>query len=84
LGQSDEQKDVFFFEKKNQKTFVCLVPRKAMPTRADVGIAQAQRFFGSFSQGRTCLLTCDKIQARNAGLAFLAWLEKLVLKKPVR
>jgi len=78
------RKTCSFFEKKNQKTFVYLVPRKAMPTRADVGIAQAQKFFGSFFQRIICLLTCDKIQARNAGLAFLAWLEKLVLKNPVR
>jgi hypothetical protein len=46
---------VFFFEKKNQKTFVCLVPTQAMPMKTDVNTAQAQKFFGSFFQKRTRL-----------------------------
>jgi len=48
-------KKVFFFEKKNQKTFVCLVPTQAMPMKTDVNTAQAQKFFGSFFQKRTRL-----------------------------
>jgi hypothetical protein len=39
---------VFFFEKKNQKTFACLVPRKAIPTNTELKTAQEQKFFGSF------------------------------------
>jgi len=54
---------MFFFEKKNQKTFVCLVPTKAMPTRTEVDRAQAQKFFGSFFQKRTLLLPLALISA---------------------
>jgi len=47
------KKEVFFFEKKNQKTFVCLVPRKS----TQFVTAKEQKFFGSFFQKRTLLLS---------------------------
>jgi len=47
------RKKVFFFEKKNQKTFVCLVPRKS----TQFVTAKEQKFFGSFFQKRTLLLS---------------------------
>jgi pimeloyl-ACP methyl ester carboxylesterase len=43
---------VFFFEKKNQKTFVRLVPRK-VPMIRQLMKAIEQKFFGSFFQKRT-------------------------------
>jgi hypothetical protein len=45
----ETQEEGFFFEKKNQKTFVCLASRQAV-TRA-----QAKKFFGSFFQKGTLL-----------------------------
>jgi len=56
--QSGERKEMLFFEKKNQKTFVCLVPRQVMPTTTEVNTAQAQKFFGSFFQKNTSSYAC--------------------------
>jgi hypothetical protein len=39
---------MLFFEKKNQKTFVCLVPRQVMPATTEVNTAQAQKFLVLF------------------------------------
>jgi hypothetical protein len=48
---------MFFFEKKNQKTFVCLAPRKPKTMR-QVMQAQAQKFFASFFQKKKpCFLS---------------------------
>jgi hypothetical protein len=47
------KEDVFFFEKKNQKTFVCLAPRRATQRTTEATRAQEQKFFGSFFQKRT-------------------------------
>jgi hypothetical protein len=46
----DERKKVFFFEKKNQKTFALWRSRPSSPWSAD---AEWQKFFGSFFQKRT-------------------------------
>jgi hypothetical protein len=43
---------MFFFEKKNQKTFARLVPRQLKPTR-QAATAQEQKFFASFFQKRS-------------------------------
>jgi hypothetical protein len=47
-----KQKEVFFFEKKNQTTFVRSGKRRAGRVRLPVR-AQGQKFFGSFFQKRT-------------------------------
>jgi hypothetical protein len=54
-GSGDGKKEVFFFEKKNQKTLVCLAPRQATGVTTPAPRAQAQKFFGSFFQKRTLL-----------------------------
>jgi len=52
-GKAEEE--VFFFEKKNQKTFVCLDPRKTTQKTTEFTRAQEQKFFGSFFQKITLL-----------------------------
>jgi hypothetical protein len=42
-----DEKEVFFFEKKNQKTFT---PLAAAPTSQWAAHAKEQKFFGSFFQ----------------------------------
>jgi hypothetical protein len=54
-----EAKKVFFLEKKNQKTFVCLAPRKATQSTTLVPGAPEQKFFGSFFQKRTFFLAAS-------------------------
>jgi hypothetical protein len=44
---------MFFFEKKNQKTFALLVPRKLHPATPPGTGSWEQKFFGSFFQKRT-------------------------------
>jgi hypothetical protein len=46
---------MFFFEKKNQKTFATLVRSLAPPPAPDSG-RKWQKFFGSFFQKRTSFL----------------------------
>jgi hypothetical protein len=46
-----EGQEVFFFEKKNQKTFVFLAAPRLRPTF--LACTKRQKFFGSFFQKRT-------------------------------
>jgi len=49
------KKEIFFFEKKNQKTFVCLdgcETRQTCPSASH----NEQKFFGSFFQKRTLII----------------------------
>jgi len=48
----ESEEKVFFFEKKQQKTFVCLTA--ALPGRLS---SNEQKFFGSFFQKRTASFT---------------------------
>jgi hypothetical protein len=52
------EEKVFFFEKKNQKTFARLAARKATMHTAKVSRAQEQKFFASFFQKRRLFLPC--------------------------
>ena len=60
---------MFFFEKKNQKTFATLVRNLAPAPGSDTG-RKAQKFFGSFFQKRTSLLLpySHRNRRRRAGI----------------
>jgi hypothetical protein len=46
-----KKEEVFFFEKKNQKTFATLI--RVKPLATPTGEPKLQKFFGSFFQKRT-------------------------------
>jgi hypothetical protein len=52
MFEKRNRKKVFSFEKRKQKTFICLAP--AFPDRLSLN---EQKFFGSFFQKRTASLT---------------------------
>jgi hypothetical protein len=64
-GARQGKKEVFFFEKKKQKTFAPWSRASSSGTRQVIR-AQKQKFFGSFFQKRTCL-PCFSFALPRAG-----------------
>ncbi len=60
---------MFFFEKKNQKTFSHLV-RSLIQAAVSDSERKWKKFFGSFFQKRTSFLPYSSNIARNSSLAF--------------